>query len=157
MTFLNWKINFWRIHKSVPIHQLLHSHGHAVICVIFLFGQQPRRGRCPVEHRGAFIHSFVYPFVCPPLPASMVKSQPQTSNPSLEAQTPALRLKSQPQGSNPSFKAQIPTSRPSPSRRLKSKPGGSNSSLKTKFQPQGQIPALKLKSQLQGSTHCVKA
>merc|ERR1711911_490030 len=43
-----------------------------------LFGQRPRRGRSPVEHRGTFVRSFVRPSV-PPLEAS------QDSNPASQA------------------------------------------------------------------------
>ena len=81
-----------------------------------VFGQRPRRGRCPVEYRGTFVRSFVHSFVRsfvrlfvrPPLPASGLKSQPQGSNPRLEAQIPASGLKYQPWGSNLSLEAQIP-------------------------------------------------
>ena len=112
-----------------------------------LFGQRPRRGRCPVEHRGTFVCSFVRLFVRPPLP-------PRGSNPSLGAQIPASGLKSSPRGSNPSLRAQIPALG------LKSQSRGSNPSLGVlipasglKFQPWGlnpslgaQIPASGLKS-----------
>ena len=32
--------------------------------MVIVFGQRPRRGRCPVEHRGTFVRSFVRSFVC---------------------------------------------------------------------------------------------
>ena len=39
------------------------------------FGQRPRRGRSPVEHRGlSFVRSFVRPFVRPPQALSGLKS-----------------------------------------------------------------------------------
>ena len=101
------------------------------------------------------VRLFVYPFIPPSF--SRVKSQPQCSNLSLEAQIPALRLKSRPWDSNPSLKAQIPALR------LKSQLQGWFPSLEAqiqawrlKFQPQRQIPAskpnssLKVKSQPQG-------
>ena len=56
------------------------------------FWQRPWRGRCPVEHRGTFVCSFIWDL--------RLKFQPLGLNPSLEAQIPASRLKSQPQGSN---------------------------------------------------------
>ena len=86
-----------------------------------------------------------YPSIKTKVPAARLKSQSQSSNPSLKAQIQlrgsisALRLKSQPQDTYPSLKAQIPASR------LKFQPQGSNPSLKA------QIPALRLKSQPCGS------
>ena len=63
------------------------------------FGQRPRRGRSPVEHRGNLsVRTYVPP--------------PPVSNLSLKAQIPALWPKSQPYGPNPSLKAQILALRP---------------------------------------------
>ena len=86
----------------------------------------------------------------------MLKSQPQGSNPSHEAQILALWLKSQPRGSNPSLETQIPASR------LKSQPQGSNPSLEARVLAsnlsfEAQIPALKLKSNLPGSDSSLEA
>ena len=93
-----------------------------------VFGQRPRRGRCPV---GDF-RSFIFPSVCAS-PPPWLKSQSQGSNPSLMAQILDWRLKFHPQGSNPKLQAQIPVSR------LKSQSPGSYPSL------QALILALKFK------------
>ena len=68
---------------SVTVH--LHAArdmGSRVSGLVF-FGQRPRRGQCPVEHRGTFVCSFV----CPSVRAS-------PPSPRLETQIPALRLRS---------------------------------------------------------------
>ena len=56
-----------------------------------LFGQRPRRGRCPVEHRGTFVRSSVRACV-----RACVRASP-----------PAWRLKSWPRGSNPGYSSRF--------------------------------------------------
>ena len=73
------------------------------ICLVTLFGQQPQKGQCPVEHGGTFVCMSVHACHTP----QRFKSQPQGLNPTLEAHIPPPRLKFQPQGSNPSLVAQI--------------------------------------------------
>ena len=63
----------------------------------FLFGQQPRRERSPVEHRGTFVLPFVRLFICSFVPPP--HQAPQASN--LASETSDLAS----QASNPTSQA----------------------------------------------------
>ena len=96
LNYLNLKplVDVWRthIHKHTHTHKHPHNNNHSIskMHVFSLFGQRPRRGRSPVEHRG---NLSVRPYVRPP------PTPPSASYP--------LGPKSKLYGPNPSKMVQI--------------------------------------------------
>ena len=72
------------------------------------FGQRPRRGRSPVEHRGTFVRSSVRPsvrpFVCPP-PQALSNQPSQPSNQSCQGLNQPSQASNQ---ASQAFQASIP-------------------------------------------------
>ena len=67
--------NFLRTNSELPLlpdfDGHMGTHGKNKV-FFFLFGQRPRRGQSPVEHRGTFVLPFVCLFICsfvPPPPS----------------------------------------------------------------------------------------